>query len=68
MPTYVFECPEGHVHEVSRPIDDRDAPMYCPLCNREGHKVLMKRKMGSFTVNWGGQFAGRAQKQKDGYW
>ena len=66
MPTYVYECEEGHIQEISRPMDDRDLPLYCPLCNREGAKNLMTRRMTApMAVTWSGAFHSPWAKKQD---
>ena len=67
MPAYDYECVHGHIVEMSRKMDDRDLPLYCPLCNRyDGSKNVMTRKMtaGMVTI-WGGNFHSPWAKKQD---
>lgn len=41
MPTYDYECPEGHRFESFRAIRDRKEPIACPDCGEEGEIVLV---------------------------
>lgn len=40
MPTYEYECQNGHVFEQMRDMDLRNAPTTCPVCRKPGVRKL----------------------------
>jgi putative FmdB family regulatory protein len=39
MPTYEYECEDGHRWEDQRPMDARRDPIECPECSKDGEMV-----------------------------
>jgi len=67
MPAYDYECANGHIVEMSRKMEERDLPLYCPLCNRyDGTKNMMKRLMtAGMAVIWQGNFHDPSMQKQD---
>ena len=53
MPTYPYACPTcGNAADVQRPVDERDQPMTCLVC-----QAPMKRQPAvGMAVVWAGKF------------
>ena len=46
MPTYVYACPNCEaVFERERPVDDRDVPLLCPVCETESPRKVTSPKL-----------------------
>lgn len=40
MPLYEYRCPEGHVTELVRKMDDRNQPAECRVCNGPAERIV----------------------------
>lgn len=40
MASYVYECENGHRHEVIRRMADRDKPYRCEVCDTMAERVM----------------------------
>lgn len=40
MPTYCYECPQGHQHELQRTISARTDPAPCPECGGRTERIM----------------------------
>ena len=45
--TYEYVCPDGHVTDVRRPMEDRDLPVSCGTCGAEA-----KRNLYPLDMSW----------------
>lgn len=69
MPRYDYKCPEcGHVVELQNHVEDRDKPVYCPMCDTLLNRVLAQ----GMAILWGMkgslEMQGKAIKERDGEW
>lgn len=49
MPLYVFRCPEGHVVEEQRKVEDRAKPIYCERCLQTKNETVAMMLQPSVT-------------------